>query len=778
VEFSDAVNTRNATNDDQATQKAFADSARDFLGRVDHRARVRRLGHAEPAFERENWRALAEAGWLSMLVPPDEGGLGLGIGVAAAVAQAAGEYLLPEPFVAAGIQSALVLGGTPPGAARSELLSALRDGSLIIANAWQESAGQLDPKPGATRMHRSGAQWTMSGTKRFVEPGAGADGWLVLADRSGEAALVWVPKHAPGTALKRERRVDGSLWATLELDRVSISAHDVLAIGVAASVAVAEATDGARLVQAAELVGVGCRALDITLDYVKTRTQFGKPIGSFQALQHRLVDAKIQLELASASVDEAQRESRDHERLAELASRAKARAALAALGATRLAIQLHGAIGNTEACDIGLYFKRALALNASLGTAMQHRRRYLTHARRLQGRTGCAVPLPAESADWEELSDTQVRHIVRTFLETHYPKHLRHMPRCLHWNEARDWCLTLYQRGWTAPAWPKACGGMGLSASKMMAVHEEMQNFGVARWIDLGVEMLGPLLIVFGTAQQRHTYLPRILSREHLWCQGYSEPNAGSDLASLKTTAELVGERFRVNGRKIWTSYAQEATHIFLLVRTEKSAKQSAGISFLLVDLKTPGISLTPIEDLRSDPVFCEIVFDDVQVPIANLVGELNQGWAIAKALLGYERLFIANPAPVTYTMTLLRSLAQHRGLYDDAAFCERCAELELDLADLNALYNRFADILRRGEPVTHDISMLKIFSTETWQRAAAFLAEAADEQGACVDGQQVGGEDLQMLSPTFNALPSSIYGGSNEIQRNVAARQVLGLPE
>ena len=263
------------------------------------------------------------------------------------------------------------------------------------------------------------------------------------------------------------------------------------------------------------------------------------------------------------------------------------------------------------------------------------------------------------------------------------------------------------------------------------------------------------------TEEQRRTFLPGILAGEHVWCQGYSEPNAGSDLVSLRTTAERHGEHFKVNGRKIWTSYAQEATDIFMLVRTDRTARPAAGISFLLLDMKTPGITVRPIEDLRGDMAFCELTFDDVRVPAANLVGKLNQGWTIAKALLGFERLFIGSPAPVAHAMVQLRSLARERRLFDDAAFRARYSELELDLADLNALYNRFADILRRGEPVSADISMLKVYSTETWQRVAAFLSEAADEPGVCIESPRAAGEELQLLPPTFNALPSTIYGGS-----------------
>ena len=771
------MTTHTLPGDDDQTLTALSDSAHDYLRRVDHRARVRALRNSEPSFGRDYWRGMADAGWLSALVSEEDGGLGLGLRAAAQLGIAVGAHLLPEPFVAAGVHPALTLNSTPAGELRSWLLSGLTEGALLMGCAWQQSPGQLDPQPGPVRLHEEGAQCFLSGETRFVEPGAGVDGWLVFAVAGGEATLAWVARDASGVSVNCERRVDGGLWAAVRLDHVRIPRQNCVARGDAAYAAFGKGIEGARLIQAAELLGLGRQALSMTLDYMKARTQFGRPIGSFQALQHRLVDAKIQVELAAASLEDALRDSSDARRLTELASRAKARAASSALAATRLAIQLHGAIGYTDACDIGLYFKRALALNASLGTALQHRRRYLDHAVAPSGQNAVSLPPNVDELDWEQLSEPQVRAVVRRFLDSNYPKALRHLPRNAYWHEVRSWYATLCRKGWNAPAWPKAYGGMGLSAAKMMAFHEEMMSYGVARWVDIAVEMLGPLLINFGTEEQRRTYLPRILTGEHVWCQGYSEPNAGSDLVSLRTTAELHGEHFKVNGRKIWTSYAQEATHIFMLVRTDRTAKPAAGISFLLVDMQTPGIRVNPIEDLRGDAPFCELTFDDVPVPVANLVGELHQGWSIAKALLGFERLFIGSPAPVAHAMVQLRTLARERRLSEDPAFRARFAELELDLADLNALYNRFADILRRGQPVSADISMLKVYSTETWQRVAAFLSEAADESGACLESPSVNGEELQLLPPTFNSLPSTIYGGSSEIQRNILARQVLGLP-
>ena len=768
----------------QSVAAAFADSAAALLGRLDQRARVRRLRCAEEAsFERTVWREIAEAGWLSIVVPEGDGGLGLTLREAAAVAQAAGEHLLPEPFVLAGVLPALALVQLPASRLRSRLLCGLVEGSIVAGVAWQERAGQLVPGAMDAVAKEDAEGWSLSGRKLFVEPGPGVDGWIVLARTRNGVGLFWAPANAAGVSVRNDRRVDGQWVATLEFRDVRLTEANFLAGGGVATSAVVAACDGARLVQAAELVGVARRSLAITLDYVRTRVQFGKAIGSFQALQHRLVDAFAQIELASATVEECLREDvQPHPGIG--ASRSKARCAQAAQDATRLAIQLHGAMGNTDECDVGLYFKRALALNASLGSASAHRRRYFEATRassddpsRQATRGAAESSCMEEAGDWESMPDAAFRRMVRRFLEENYPPALRHFPRALHWEEVRDWYVTVSRRGWGAPAWPKEYGGMGLSPARHMAFHEEMETYGVARWIDPGVEMLGPLLMRFGTEAQRLHYLPRILSGEHVWWQGYSEPNAGSDLGSLKTRAELHGDHFIVNGRKIWTSHAQEATHMFLLARTDPKAKASEAISFLLVDMKTPGISLRRIRDLTDDEPFCEVTFDDVRVPCSNLVGSLHRGWPIAKALLGFERLFIGNPAPVLYAMSQLTQLAQARGLFADGVFAARYGQLALDVADLNALYNRFADILRRGDQPGPDISVLKICCTETWQRVAAFLVEAADEHGVLIGARCVEGASLQILPPTFNALPSSIYGGSNEIQRNIVARQVLDLP-
>lgn len=381
--------------------------------------------------------------------------------------------------------------------------------------------------------------------------------------------------------------------------------------------------------------------------------------------------------------------------------------------------------------------------------------------------------------DWNAIDDEGFRAEVRAFFETHYPEHLRFASRRLRWADLKDWHARLYAKGFVAPNWPREHGGMGLSPAKLLIFFEEQERHGVARGRDMGVQMVGPLLIRFGTGEQKSRWLPRILTCEDIWCQGYSEPNAGSDLASLRTSAVLDGDDFLVNGQKIWTTLADDATHMFLLVRTDPHApKKQMGISFLLADMRTRGITIRPITTLTGEAEFCEVFFDNVRVPKDNLVGHLNDGWNMAKALLGFERIFIGSPKLAQYALNRLQALANQKRLFDDPVFSERFTRLELDVADHASLYARFADQLRRGEPLGPHVSMLKIWVTETYQRISELMVQAADGEGAVLGPIQAGNETVDVLASFYNARPATIYGGSNEIQRNILAKAVLGLPD
>lgn len=377
--------------------------------------------------------------------------------------------------------------------------------------------------------------------------------------------------------------------------------------------------------------------------------------------------------------------------------------------------------------------------------------------------------------DWNNLSDDEFRREIRDFFESEYPRELRFPTHRLRLKEVMGWNQTLYRKGWIAPGWPKEYGGMGLTPAKLIIFMEEQERIGIARAPDMGIIMVGPLLIRYGSDEQRRYYLPKILTSEHVWCQGYSEPNSGSDLASLATSAVLDGDHFVVNGQKTWTTLAQDATHMFMLVRTDKQAKKQEGISFLLADFKIPGITVRPIRNIAGHEEFCEVFLDNVRVPQANLVGEMNQGWTMAKALLGFERLFLGSPKQAQYALQRLEALATRLDLFRDPAFVERFTQLRLDVADLAALYGRFVDQVRRGEKLGPDVSMLKVWATETFSRISVFLLEAAGSAGA-MPTIPLGEVTFDLLGPFYNSRPATIYGGSNEIQRNILAKDVLGL--
>ena len=380
-------------------------------------------------------------------------------------------------------------------------------------------------------------------------------------------------------------------------------------------------------------------------------------------------------------------------------------------------------------------------------------------------------------AELNSLPDDDFRMQLREFFESAYPDELRHQLRRFRWSEIRDWTQTLHQQGWIAPNWPLEYGGMGLDASKLVIFMEEQERAGVGRAPDMGVVNVGPLLIKFGSPEQKQFYLPKILSFEQIWCQGYSEPNTGSDLASVQTRAVLEGDEFIVNGQKIWTTLAQDATHMFALVRTDPNVKKQAGISFLLIDLRVAGVTICPIRNLAGHEEFCQVFLDDVRVPRGNLVGQINQGWTLAKALLGFERIFTGSPKRCQYVLGRLELTARQRGLFNDQGFVDRFAQVSADVADLSAAYRRYVEVIKQGGTLGTEVSMLKIWATETLQRIADLMFESSGEYSSIPGDHDMGGEKIDLVSPFFTARWVTIGAGSSEIQRNLIARNVLALP-
>ena len=775
---------RDTQSQDVELLAAIEDSAQSYLRErggleVPRKRRAQEQGalpHAE--FDRADWSDMAQLGWPGILVPEEQGGLGLGINAAVAVARNVGRWVSPEPFTAAAGVAATLLSHAGTDAA-AQLLASLIAGERIVGVALDIEA-QLAGTASQCRVVRDASGvLQLSGTAAYVVPADPSDGWLLVAhDDKAQLLLLHVDAGAAGLRVQARLEVDGRCRATLAFDNAALGAHAVIARGEAVPALVQRAGHVARVLYAAELLGAAERLQEITIEYASQRKQFGKAIGSFQVLQHRCVDVRIQVELARACLEEAVAPQAHQSQ--EIAMRAKLRACRAAMDAALTAVQIHGALGITDECDVGLYFKRVLALAPRFGTERELQERWLAASTDphgdAQGQDAWSGEFP-RTADWAAMPDEEFRRMLRAFLARNYPQQLRHMPRRVHWPEIGGWYRCLSQQGWIAPAWPAEHGGMGLPVAKQLAWFEEFESHGVARAPDQGILMVGPVLMQYGNAEQQGRFLPKIISGDNVWCQGYSEPGAGSDLASLRTEAVMDGDTFVVTGQKIWTTLAQDATHIFLLVRTDKSAKQQAGISFLLCDLATPGITVRPIRDLVGHSEFCEVFLDKVRVPAENLVGELNQGWTIAKALLGFERLHLGSPKQAQHALGHLRALGQTDGLMQDSAFRTEYAQLALDVADLASIYTRYGDYVRRGEMLPPSVSMLKVFATETYQRIGLAIARYAGSDAALAGAVRVGEGSMHLLAPLFNASAAKIYGGSNEIQRNILARTVLELP-
>jgi alkylation response protein AidB-like acyl-CoA dehydrogenase len=331
------------------------------------------------------------------------------------------------------------------------------------------------------------------------------------------------------------------------------------------------------------------------------------------------------------------------------------------------------------------------------------------------------------------------------------------------------WHRILAKQGWVAPAWPKEWGGTGWNVVQRYILEEELGSAGAPPLIPFGLAMCAPVLLRFGTEAQRKRYLPRIYHGEDFWCQGYSEPGSGSDLASLKTKAQRAGEHYVVNGQKTWTTLAHYADWIFCLVRTDPNVeRRQEGISFILVDMKTPGITVRPLILMDGAHEVNEVFFDDVRVPAENLVHEEGKGWTVAKYLLGYERMNTGRIGESKRQLAKLKEFASSR--LQDTRFRDRLSRLEIELTALEITNLRFLDRMRRtGQPPGADVSMLKIKGTEIQQGLTELMFQAVDPAASDAFSEAVRKKYLSMRKTT-------IYAGSNEIQRNIIAKMTLGL--
>ncbi|MEZ5613742.1 MAG: acyl-CoA dehydrogenase family protein [Rhodocyclaceae bacterium] len=387
-------------------------------------------------------------------------------------------------------------------------------------------------------------------------------------------------------------------------------------------------------------------------------------------------------------------------------------------------------------------------------------------------------------------AENAFRAEVRDFVRERLPPAIRdkvanglHLTR----DEHLHWQRLLFERGgWNCPGWPKEYGGPGWSPVEQYIFEEETMLGGAPRLVPFGSKMVAPVIMRFGSDGQKRRFLPRILSAEEWWCQGYSEPGAGSDLASLRTRAVRVhksgGDKYIVNGQKTWTTLGQHADWIFCLVRTDPEAKAQRGISFLLIDMKSPGITLRPIVTLDGAHEVNEIWFEDVEVPAENLVGEENQGWTCAKFLLGFERSNIAGIGIAKRELARLKQIAaaetkRGKPLNEDPLFSARLAEIEIDLMALEITNLRVLSAEAEHKTPGPEASILKIKGTELQQAISELILQAVGPYALPFGGASPGPDYAANRAAQYlNLRKLSIYGGSNEIQKNIVAQMILEL--
>ena len=387
------------------------------------------------------------------------------------------------------------------------------------------------------------------------------------------------------------------------------------------------------------------------------------------------------------------------------------------------------------------------------------------------------------------LQEQTFRDEVRQFLAAELPADIRDRMSRNDASRIRDdivrWQRILHAKGWGAPAWPLEFGGTGWSKTQQYLFETECALADAPAQLAFGIKMVAPVIMRYGSAEQQQRFLPRILAAEDWWCQGYSETGSGSDLASLKMKAERDGDDYLLNGRKVWNTLGQFADWIFCLVRTDPAAKPQKGISFLLIDMKTPGISVRPIVLMDGSKEVNEVFFDEVKVPAENLVHEEGKGWTVAKYLLGYERMGTGRIGASKRELGKLKELAGEqmkdgRPLMEDPRFRDRLTRVEVELMALEITNLRFLDQMRRsGRPPGADVSMLKIKGTEIQQAITELMMQAAGPLAQAfrpVDAMDFDHFTARLAPRYCNLRKATIYAGSNEIQRNIIAKATLGL--
>ncbi|SEQ86431.1 Acyl-CoA dehydrogenase [Solimonas aquatica] len=768
-------------------QRLIREAAESFLADASDSAAVRAVIASDSGFDATLWQRLAgELGWSALSISESHGGMGLGPVELALLQEQAGRRLLCAPFFSTVCLSASLLQELADEKTQAQYLPEIAAGSLRLSAPLSSSASFHYGEDSTLCAAQQDQRWQLSGQIGAL-PDAGSAQAFVLPARTGDGALAWFLLRADAKGLQIEAAPN---WdGTRRCARLQLAAVPARRIDdpPRARSGAARALALARLYLAAEALGGSQQCLDLTLAYISERKQFGRTIASFQAIKHRCAGMMVKIEALRSLVAGAAAlaaEGGDGDALLAECAAAKAQAAETYFHCAQEAIQLHGGVGFTWEYDPQLHFKRAQALNAWLGYPEALRETVMNVV-------GAGLPATAGAAQASlagkpvaARADEAFRHEVAGWMHEHLQGRfaaLRH--RGGPGDEEADpalrkaWERELASGGWTCVGWPREHGGRGLSIAQQVIFHEEYARAGgPGRMGHIGEGLLGPTLIAYGTPEQQRRFLPQVVAGREFWAQGYSEPNAGSDLANVQTRAEPQRDgSWRVSGQKIWTSLAHESDWIFVLARSEPGSRGNKGLSFLLLPLRQSGIEIRPIRQLGGGSEFNEVFFDGARAEAGHLVGKPGEGWKVAMGLLDIERgvSTLGQQMHFLHEFEQVCTAARRSGRIAEPAIRARLAQAWSGLRVMR--YNALRMLADGAELGLRREALIYKYYWSNWHRELGKLAmDVLGEDAAVISTDELSAA-LQKLF--FFSRADTIYGGSNEIQLNLIAERGLGMP-
>lgn len=752
------------------------------------------------AFDPAIWNGLAELGLMALLAPEEAGGFGGNLDDALIVAEALGQNLVREPWIHSVVLGGRAISEVATAEQSDELAESMVAGDAITVLAYAEAGGRWNPAEVRTTAERTADGYRLNGGKAMVYGAPNADRLLVTARTSGEGAerdgisLFLVDADQAGVKRRDYYTLDGAAAADISFEN-AIVPHSALLGGEGAALSgVERALDWAILASCASAVGAMRAMHEKTIEYARTRIVFGQPLSKHQVIQHRIVDMAVSIEHASAITSAAcDAVIHDSPRRAILVAAAKALLGAESRFVGQWAVQIHGAIGFTDELDIGHYFRKLTLFDTQFGNRDYHLARYCS-ARLEAGEEGRSM------FRLEGLTDDDIffRDEVRSFLKENLtPRMKEARRRTLYafsdFDTAREWHRILDRKGWAVPNWPAEYGGTSWSVNQSLIWSLETARALAPIYANMGSLFCAPCIMAFGTEAQKAEFLPSIRNADDVWAQGYSEPGAGSDLASLSMRADRAGDHYVLNGSKIWTTFAHHANRIFVLARTSNEGKKQQGITFLLVDLDTPGITIRPIVNLAGEHEVNQVFFEDVRVPIERRLGEEGQGWTVAKHLLDFEHggnLYVIfeleNRLRRLESMARLEASSSGGHLIDDSMFQVRFSEAAvLAEASMAAAKRTIAAVQGGGAP-GQVAALRNIRLREISQRLTELLMDAAGPYAGADQGEArnldsdepvIGMEHTRMTTALYlTQRAATIAGGTPEVHRNNLARHYFNL--